>query len=264
MDDVGFHLGCVKILPLYHELVESRLQGVMLGDPGIPLIDFVLSNMGATSCNCGGGLALVLLELADFGLTLVHPVVQTLNLSDPADESRLNLLHHLRELLGVNHTRHASGCHRGVWLLHWIQTAGVLELVNFSLQPSNPLAVVLFLLTLLLNLGAEVLQEAFVVADASLRRSILVHLVIECWLLHVVVQLVVSFLVESGPHVVHGSENIVHRTLVHVAAGNYVLHSLFVLHGLHSGEEVVDVVAGCFVFLVTFLSLVLKARFLKY
>ena len=79
LDEIVLHFGTIMIRPLLHKLVETFFEGVVLGNPGIPPIDLILSTVAATS-HPSRRLSLVLLELLHLGLYLFCLFAQASNL----------------------------------------------------------------------------------------------------------------------------------------------------------------------------------------
>ena len=80
LDEIVLHFGSVMICPLLHKLVETFFEGVMLGNPGVPPIDLILSTVAATS-HRSRRLSLVFFELLHLGLNIFCLFAQASNLS---------------------------------------------------------------------------------------------------------------------------------------------------------------------------------------
>ena len=100
LDEIVLHLGAVVIRPLLHQLVETFFEGVVLGHPGVPPIDLILSTVGTS--HCSRSLSLVILKLLHLGLDFFCLFAQASNCCVSALELDLNLLDQLGKLVSIS------------------------------------------------------------------------------------------------------------------------------------------------------------------
>ena len=102
LDEIVLHFGTIMICPLLHQLVETFFEGIVLGHPGVPPIDLILSTVGTGPSRSSRRLSLVVLELLYLSLDFFCLFAQASNCCVCALELDLNLLDQLGKLVSIS------------------------------------------------------------------------------------------------------------------------------------------------------------------